>query len=81
MDCFPMAFPDGSDCLMNIQACDADPACNEWKDCSETCFAEDHTQACYDACDATYPADAGMKQAQIDCLCDACDAVCPVLCR
>jgi hypothetical protein len=72
----------GSDlaCQAAIQACDADAACNDWKDCSEACFTDDDTVGCYDACDQSFPHDETLSGALLTCTCDACATVCPASC-
>jgi hypothetical protein len=67
-------------CAANVQTCDADPACNAWKDCSENCFNEDDTPACYEACDQGFPHDDALSAPLLACTCTACEAVCPASC-
>jgi hypothetical protein len=79
-DCFATVFVGGSACNDAVQACDADPACDTWKDCGESCFNANDTVACYEACDAAHPHDAALSQPLIDCLCDSCDSDCVATC-
>jgi hypothetical protein len=78
--CVADVYENDQACQAAVQACDADTACNDWKNCSETCFAENDTPACYDACDQSFPHDAGLGDPLLACTCDACENVCPATC-
>lgn len=79
-DCFATVFVAGSACTTAVEACDADTACNVWKNCGEDCFNGDDAAACYAACDAAHPHDAALSQPLLDCLCGACANVCVAAC-
>ncbi len=78
--CFEGVFTSGSPCNDAIQACDADPACDTWKNCAELCFAEDDTTACYQACDAAHPHDTTLSDPLFSCVCDSCASQCVTIC-
>jgi hypothetical protein len=78
--CVAELYTNDAACAAAIQACDGDPACDTWKNCSEDCFNFDDTVACYDACDASYPHDAALSDPLIDCTCTACGNLCVASC-
>ncbi len=78
--CVADEYSNDAQCAMNIQTCDGDTACNDWKNCNEDCFNEDDTVACYTVCDETFPHDTTLSQPLLDCSCGACAGVCPATC-
>jgi hypothetical protein len=79
-ECFATVFVAGSSCVDAVEACDADTDCDAWKNCSEACFNDDDTVACYDACDANHPHDTSLSDPLWTCLCDTCSAQCVAAC-
>lgn len=78
--CVAQVYSGDAMCAAAVQACDNDTACNDWKNCSESCFNDDDTVACYAACDQSYPHDTALSQPLIDCTCQSCATVCPATC-
>jgi hypothetical protein len=79
-ECFATVFVAGSSCVDAVEDCDADAACDAWKNCGEDCFNDDDTVACYDACDANHPHDTALSDPLWTCLCDTCSAQCVAAC-
>ena len=78
-DCVAMVLTPNSACLKATQDCDADPDCEQWKNCAEDCFNGNDTKDCYDACDAAWP-QVTQKEGLYKCTCDVCAATCTALC-
>lgn len=78
--CVADVYSNDAACAMNIQTCDGDVACNDWKNCNEDCFNENDTVACYAACDEMFPHDETLSQPLLDCSCGACAGVCEATC-
>ena len=78
--CVAGVYTPGSDCETAIQACDADPDCDTWKNCTEDCFNSNDTPACYQACVDNFPHNTDLSDPLLDCTCDTCDAECAASC-
>jgi hypothetical protein len=78
--CVGQVYMNDQACSAAIQACDADTQCNDWKNCSELCFTDNDTEACYAACEQNYPHDSALSDPLLACTCDACEALCPAVC-
>jgi hypothetical protein len=78
--CVAEVYANDVGCQAAVQACDADAACNDWKNCSEDCFNGNDTVACYDACDQAFPHENALSDALLACTCDACAKVCVATC-
>lgn len=79
-DCVAMEYSTNATCMAAVQACDGDAACDAWKNCNEDCFNEDDREACYAACDTSFPHDTSLSQPLLDCTCDACATDCVASC-
>jgi hypothetical protein len=78
--CVGQVYNGDPTCSAAIVACDADTACNAWKNCSEACFTGNDTEACYAGCEQTYPHQSALSDPLLACTCDSCEALCPVVC-
>ena len=79
-DCVADVYGNDATCQGHIQACDADPDCNDWKNCSEDCFNTNDTIACYEACVVQFPHDSALSDPLQACTCDACANDCAGVC-
>jgi hypothetical protein len=78
--CVADVYSNDAQCQAAVQACDADVACNDWKNCSEGCFNENDTVACYGACQQSFPHDTVLSDALLICTCSACANTCAASC-
>ncbi len=80
MACVAGVYGEDADCMATIQACDADPGCDAWKNCNEACFTSDDRPGCYDACDQEFPHDGSLSAPLLACTCDSCAELCVASC-
>jgi hypothetical protein len=78
--CVADLYSSNAQCAANIQTCDNDSACNDWKDCSEDCFNDNDTVACYAACEQNFPHDTALSDPLMMCTCNACGTLCVASC-
>lgn len=74
----------GTPCESKLVNCKANPTCDAWAICANSCFFTSFTEPCFAACDAmlagTGDVPNSLSQAVSDCVCAACGPTCTAMC-
>ncbi|APR75610.1 Hypothetical protein A7982_00956 [Minicystis rosea] len=70
---------DGTPCHDAASACQGDPTCGTWLQCTNTCFQHDFTDGCFAACDAAGAGAKSLYDPLYACVCSSCSSECALV--